>query len=108
MALYIFRWLNYNRPCIFNQLNTSAWHLASSAVNQTKSDNQIRQQSPRDNIFNLSSSSLPLRRSIGVCCPDELSDLRAGGLAGDLPATAPREESNEAILKVTRAENRGP
>ncbi|KAL0818943.1 hypothetical protein ABMA28_008242 [Loxostege sticticalis] len=47
------------------------------------------------------------RSSIGVCCPDELSDLRAGGLAGDLPATAPREESNEAILKVTRAENRG-
>ncbi|KAL4716247.1 hypothetical protein ACJJTC_004741 [Scirpophaga incertulas] len=47
------------------------------------------------------------RTSIGVCCPDELADLGRSGLAGDLPATAPKEEDNEAILKVQRAENRG-
>ncbi|RVE45651.1 hypothetical protein evm_009700 [Chilo suppressalis] len=47
------------------------------------------------------------RSSIGVCCPDELADLNERSLAGDLPATAPREENMEAILKVKRAENRG-
>lgn len=28
-------------------------------------------------------------------------------MAGDLPATAPKEEKYEAIMKVTRAETRG-
>ncbi|GBP26630.1 hypothetical protein EVAR_18267_1 [Eumeta japonica] len=48
------------------------------------------------------------RSAIGACCPDSFADERNGGLAGDLPATAPREEENEAITRITRAENRGP
>ncbi|XP_063381401.1 venom protease-like [Cydia fagiglandana] len=47
------------------------------------------------------------RTSIGVCCPDSLSQDQVEGLAGDLPASAPLEEGNEAILKITKAENRG-
>ncbi|CAG9793299.1 unnamed protein product [Diatraea saccharalis] len=47
------------------------------------------------------------RSSVGVCCPDEFADIGARSLAGDLPATAPKEENMEAILKVKRAENRG-
>ena len=62
-------------------------------------------QTPANSIINdyiiLSSSS-----TVGACCPDQTS-LGAEGLAGDLPATAPREEQNEAVMKVTRAESRG-
>ncbi|XP_073959838.1 venom protease-like [Choristoneura fumiferana] len=47
------------------------------------------------------------RTSIGVCCPDTLNQDQVEGLAGDLPASAPIEEPNEAILKITKAENRG-
>lgn len=46
-------------------------------------------------------------RAVGACCPDDLTRGGAEGLAGDLPATAPKEEQNEAIIKVTRAETRG-
>ncbi|XP_059051900.1 proclotting enzyme-like, partial [Achroia grisella] len=42
--------------------------------------------------------------SIGVCCPDVEGPE---GLAGDLPATAPLEESNDLLNKITREENRG-
>ncbi|XP_047987414.1 LOW QUALITY PROTEIN: venom protease-like [Leguminivora glycinivorella] len=47
------------------------------------------------------------RTSIGVCCPDSLNQDQIEGLAGDLPASAPIEEANDAILKITKAENRG-
>ncbi|XP_075984579.1 venom protease-like [Anticarsia gemmatalis] len=45
--------------------------------------------------------------SVGACCPDVVKRGGAEGLAGDLPATAPQEEQNEAAMKVIRAENRG-
>ncbi|CAB3233372.1 unnamed protein product [Arctia plantaginis] len=45
--------------------------------------------------------------SVGVCCPEIVKRGGAEGLAGDLPATAPEEEQNEAAMKVIRAENRG-
>lgn len=44
---------------------------------------------------------------MGACCPDVVKHGGAEGLAGDLPATAPEEEQNEAAMKVIRAENRG-
>ncbi|XP_022114790.2 venom protease [Pieris rapae] len=44
--------------------------------------------------------------AIGVCCPDSMAEGSTDALAGDLPATAPRDE-NEITLKITRAENRG-
>ncbi|CAG9568077.1 unnamed protein product [Danaus chrysippus] len=44
-------------------------------------------------------------RSIGVCCPDDRTPDAIDAVAGDLPATAPREE-NEVSLKIDRAENR--
>ncbi|XP_049884832.1 venom protease-like [Pectinophora gossypiella] len=47
------------------------------------------------------------RSSVGACCPDDGVPGQAAGLAGDLPATAPREEPDEAMLKIARAENRG-
>ncbi|XP_035453235.1 venom protease [Spodoptera frugiperda] len=47
------------------------------------------------------------QQAVGACCPDDLTRGGAEGLAGDLPATAPKEEQNEAIIKVTRAETRG-
>lgn len=46
-------------------------------------------------------------RQIGACCPEEADTFGPEGLAGDLPATALREEDNDAILRITRAENRG-
>ncbi|XP_026735707.1 venom protease-like [Trichoplusia ni] len=45
--------------------------------------------------------------SVGACCPEKSALSGAEGLAGDLPATAPKEEKYEAIMKVTRAETRG-
>ncbi|KAM3962093.1 clip domain serine protease 3 [Aphomia sociella] len=44
------------------------------------------------------------RMTIGVCCPDIEGPE---GLAGDLPATAPLEESNELLNRIMRDENRG-
>ncbi|XP_034836177.1 venom protease-like [Maniola hyperantus] len=44
--------------------------------------------------------------AIGVCCPDGRGEGNPDALAGDLPATAPREE-NDLSLKIDRAENRG-
>ncbi|CAK1545544.1 unnamed protein product [Leptosia nina] len=45
--------------------------------------------------------------AIGVCCPDSMADGSAvDALAGDLPATAPKDE-DEITVKITRAENRG-
>ncbi|XP_032522290.2 venom protease-like [Danaus plexippus] len=44
--------------------------------------------------------------SIGVCCPDDRTPDAIDAVAGDLPATAPRDE-NEVTLKIDRAENRG-
>ncbi|KAG7309280.1 hypothetical protein JYU34_005220 [Plutella xylostella] len=39
--------------------------------------------------------------SVGVCCPE------AQTLAGDLPATAPREADGEALTRISTAESRG-
>ncbi|XP_047537458.1 venom protease-like [Vanessa atalanta] len=44
--------------------------------------------------------------AIGVCCPDGMVAGGVEALAGDLPATAPRDE-NEIAFKIDRAENRG-
>ncbi|CAH0731827.1 unnamed protein product, partial [Brenthis ino] len=45
--------------------------------------------------------------AIGVCCPDSLGEGALEALAGDLPATAPKDE-NEITVKISnRAENRG-
>lgn len=44
---------------------------------------------------------------IGACCPDKSKASGPEGLAGDLPATAPRNEDSEVIAKITRSENRG-
>ncbi|KPI98729.1 Proclotting enzyme [Papilio xuthus] len=45
------------------------------------------------------------RSSLGACCPE---DFNAGpeALAGDLPATASRDES-QVVTRIVRAENRG-
>ncbi|XP_041983069.1 venom protease-like [Aricia agestis] len=44
--------------------------------------------------------------SIGVCCPDGMGGAADTAVAGDLPATAPRDE-NEITFKISRAETRG-
>lgn len=46
-------------------------------------------------------------RKIGACCPDTSKVAGPMGLAGDLPATAPKDEDNDIIAKITRSENRG-
>ncbi|CAG4966376.1 unnamed protein product [Parnassius apollo] len=45
------------------------------------------------------------RSSLGACCPNEF-DSGPEALAGDLPATAPRDEL-QVMTKIVRAENRG-
>ncbi|XP_028038913.1 venom protease-like [Bombyx mandarina] len=47
------------------------------------------------------------RSSIGVCCPENEVKEGIEALAGDLPATAPKNEDDEILLKINRAENRG-
>lgn len=47
------------------------------------------------------------RTSIGVCCPDDKYSGGSEGLAGDLPATAPKDEGGDITFRITRAENRG-
>ncbi|VVD03708.1 unnamed protein product [Leptidea sinapis] len=44
--------------------------------------------------------------AIGVCCPDSFVEGSSEAVAGDLPATAPRDE-NEINFKISKAENRG-
>ncbi|XP_038207383.1 venom protease-like [Zerene cesonia] len=44
--------------------------------------------------------------SIGTCCPDGMGEAAPEALAGDLPATAPRDE-DEVSQKISNADNRG-
>ncbi|XP_045454513.1 proclotting enzyme-like [Melitaea cinxia] len=44
--------------------------------------------------------------AIGVCCPDGMVEGAMDVIAGDLPATAPKDE-NAIAFKIDRAENRG-
>ncbi|XP_026332036.1 venom protease-like [Hyposmocoma kahamanoa] len=46
-------------------------------------------------------------KSIGACCPIQENSFAPEALAGELPATAPQEENNEALIRIERAENRG-
>ncbi|KAJ0172182.1 hypothetical protein K1T71_012155 [Dendrolimus kikuchii] len=48
------------------------------------------------------------RSSIGVCCPDDKRVGGAEGVAGDLPATAPKDEDSSLVFRAgSNAENRG-
>ncbi|XP_013186070.2 venom protease [Amyelois transitella] len=60
----------------------------------------------KDNLVHFTENLCIIEQSsIGICCPDETGPV---GLAGDLPATAPKEERRELLQKLlVRAENRG-
>ncbi|KAJ0172183.1 hypothetical protein K1T71_012156 [Dendrolimus kikuchii] len=47
------------------------------------------------------------RSSVGVCCPDDKFSGYPEGIAGDLPATAYKDEDSAISFKISKAEQRG-
>ncbi|KOB77351.1 Hemocyte protease-1 [Operophtera brumata] len=66
------------------------------------------QEDLKDNFKEFASRLCILKNSkVGTCCRDTSQEFGSLALAGDLPATASKEEKTDVLTTIARAENRG-